>query len=169
MNVEDFTGFIIAILAMIYFIYQSYTARAAEANADESSEEQGDVKKLLRELNIEVDEEAVAERPYRQPPPKPKRVEEKVVQPQPEYVYVEQPIKRPKEITVTQAHGLGSISDNAYDHDYSVETLVLPSVIPLDYNLSSRPSRGKAIIDSLSAKNDLIIIHDIMEPPKGLW
>jgi len=167
MKFEDFTGFIIAILAMVYFVYQSYQARAAQANADGKSEEQSEVRRTSRWLDMDVNEEVTA-RPYRQPSPIPKRVEEIVTQlPIPNYV--EKSTKRPKEKLVTVENSLASINDRSYEHDYTVETICLPSGIPMDYSMGSEPSRGKVIVNSLASKNDLLVIHDLFGPPKGLW
>lgn len=169
MSFDEVIGFIITILGIIYFMFLQY--RAGQSNTEESEanpDEQSEVRQLLRSLNIDVNEET-AVRPHRLPPKAPKKREEQEVQPPALYSYVEQPTKRLKERPVTLETTFVAMNDRSYEQDYPIETINLPSVIPLDYSLSSEPSRGKMILSNLAAKNDMIVIHDLLSRPKGLW
>lgn len=159
MNFSEFIGFIVTMAAMVYFAYrQSRESEQAPEDDEQLREEKSNVKDILRSLNIELKDEVAAPRL----PPRPAVRTAMTPASQPRKL----PITPKKAMRVEEHFNAGD--STSVDLRFEDEMLALPSLIPLEYGLPAAPSRVKVIANHLTSREDLLIIHDLFGPPKGL-
>lgn len=178
MDFSEIIGFLIAVAALIYmFIKRAQDARRRSENKEEDEEHghEDRLKDFLKSLEIDMDESE----DFRPPP--------KVSKPKPVPVYREEPriIEKKKPLhedfkfrsdledfqmkTNIEERKLKVNIKNRYEANYG-DHLVRPEFrgekMPhlIGYK---KASRIKNLIRDLPSKKDLILLHEILEKPKG--
>lgn len=148
MNFIEFIGFIVTLIAMGYLMVKQ-NREAKETVDEDETEEDAQVKQILRSLNIKVRQEVPIIRNLPPVPPKPVVTFKQPVR----IPVVHEPVKE-QEITLDVQYPDGGIT--SFD--------AVPSEVSTDHN----SSRIKEILKTLPSNRELLIIHDVFGLPVGL-
>lgn len=186
MEVSDFIGFIVSVLAMLFifgrhiFSSRRRQQHPEEADLDERKQKQA-LKTFLKSLDVEMDEldeeeEMEAKRPKpvlkKEPPPPPKMEE----RPKPhrkvqdDYRFQTKVEQRRFETAVEQRSLKTAVETRKREFGANIishELIHAPDAYARSLTKLQKPSQAANLVSKLGSKKDMIILQEILNPPKA--
>jgi outer membrane biosynthesis protein TonB len=196
--VFDYLGFFIAVGALVFMYFKKkrdarLRAEHPDLYATEEKKHDDDVKEFLRSMNIDVDSpkpkekktpakiQAHISKPKLKAQPSPQQLQQQVQQqkklltPTPKPVhksYLTQSLSEAAAYNTDKAESdLKTQTDNSYDDSYGkrVFSVDLSKSGPAyDVIQKDQTSKVQSLLANLHSKKEMVIIQEIMGPPKGL-
>lgn len=152
MDIPQFIGFLISIAAIGYlFLRQVWEVRQRqkdpEAYEKKLQEKEKRIKEFMRGLDIDQPEEKI-EKPIPKGPAKGRSTKH---------------LNRPAPPPILAHQSLAKVPPR---HSFAIPKIAVPTY-HVRY-MESAPSRGKTVIRRLHTRQDMVVLHEIFGPPKGL-
>lgn len=158
MEISEIIGMLISIAAILFLVIRPlWEARKEKRNPQEYAEakrkKERRLKDFMKELDIDIDDEdeEIEEEVVRTKKVPPKREKEK-----PGYVHEHKAVASTPKLFKTPKRSTQEL------HQAKQMDVSHPEM------RKERVSRGRSIINGLKSKKDMVILHDIIGPPKSL-
>ncbi|KAF3362009.1 hypothetical protein PHSC3_001320 [Chlamydiales bacterium STE3] len=163
MGMEELIGFLISLASLLFLGFKKIRgSQSSQETDDEEREQQERLKKFLKSLDIEMEEEAGM--PSRSLPPSPpkKAKEMKVLPVQKPYQFSSDFDRYQQPFTAEKQYSSRTL------HSQLEEKQLLYKNASDDYHMiqRSKPSKGKRVLSSLKSTKELVILTEILNRPQ---